>query len=798
MTDRKKDKDPADLVVVDQILPVRLPILPLFSRPVFPEMLTPVIVTDDRLVRIIRFAQENGGYIGLLLTRNEQGDIDPDNLYDVGVVAKILKRVNLPDGSVNIFVNSIKRMEIKKITSVEPVLYGIVVYPESANEEDDEVKALYRALLSGVKEITANNALFTEEVRMSLLNVRGMGKLADFVSSILNVTREEQQEILEDISLKSRLARVLKLIMKEKELLLLQRKIQDQIEEKITTQQREFFLKEQLKAIRQELGMEMDEKTSNYNRFKQQLGSLDLSEEAEAKLTAELEKLKITDNHSPEYGVIRSYLDTALSLPWNSLSDDRIDIEKAAKLLDQDHFGLDKVKKRILEFLAVQVLKKTSRGSILCLVGPPGVGKTSLGRSISRAMNRKFFRFSLGGMRDEAEIKGHRRTYVGAIQGKILEALKICKTRNPVLMLDEIDKLGKSFQGDPSSALLEVLDPEQNARFRDHYLDIPFDLSDVFFITTANTLDTIPRPLLDRMEVMRLSGYISEEKAQIARRYLIPKALEENGLPRKFVSLNKAALLEVVNGYAREAGVRHLEKLIHKIMRGVAYDHLTGEQKKALSVGSDEIKKYLGEPYFREDRARKLDSPGLALGLAWTSMGGDVLTVECLSIPGKSGLKLTGKLGSVMSESAGIAFSYIRRAACDTGCSSDFFSENSLHLHVPAGATPKDGPSAGITMASAMLSLALGRKIRGRLAMTGELSLSGDVLPIGGLKEKVIAAKRSGVKEVIFPLSNLSDLEEIPEYVKKGIVFYSVSRMEEVRKIIFTKGKVEFTRMKKY
>ena len=689
-------------------------------------------------------------------------------------VAKILKRVNLPDGSVNIFVNSIKRMELRKITSVEPVLSGIVVYPDSDDENDDEVKALHRALLSGIKEITANNPLFTEEVRMSLVNVQGSGKLADFVSSILNVTREEQQEILEDIPLKSRLSRVLKLIMKEKELLLLQRKIQDQIEEKITAQQREFFLKEQLKAIRQELGMEMDEKIGDYNRFRERLEALELSEEAGEKLSAELEKLKITDNHSPEYGVIRTYLDTALSLPWNTLSDDRIDIEKAARLLDRDHFGLDKVKKRILEFLAVQVLKKSSRGSILCLVGPPGVGKTSLGRSIAGAMNREFFRFSLGGMRDEAEIKGHRRTYVGAMQGKILEALKICKTRNPVLMLDEIDKLGKSYQGDPSSALLEVLDPEQNASFRDHYLDIPFDLSDVFFITTANTLDTIPRPLLDRMEVMRLSGYISEEKAQIAKRYLIPRAIEENGLPPKFVTLKKSSLLEVVNGYAREAGVRHLEKLIHKIMRGVAYDHLTGKQKKPLDVGSEEIRGYLGEPYFREDRARKLDRPGLALGLAWTSMGGDVLTIECLAIPGKSGLKLTGQLGSVMSESAGIAFSYVRRAACDSGCPGDYFKENSLHLHVPAGATPKDGPSAGITMASAMLSLALGKRLRSRLAMTGELSLSGDVLPIGGLKEKVIAAKRSGVKEVVFPLSNLSDLEEIPGYVKKGIAFFFI------------------------
>ena len=780
----------ASLVVVDQVLPIKLPLVPLFSRPLFPEMLSPMMITDKHSIETIDYALAHGGYVGFILVRDPDKEPgDKGNLHDVGSVARILKRVHLPDGGINIFVNAVKRFRLRKLLADEgSMLLAAVTYEHEEESEDDETKALTRAIFSLVREITENNPFFTEEVRMTLVNVKNPARLADFIASILNISREEQQTVLESCVLKERLSLVLKLLTREKDLLELQHKIQDQINEKISKQQREFFLKEQIKAIRQELGMEVDEKTGDIARFRERLTALALEGEAGEKLDAEINKLSATDQHSPEYTVIRNYLETALVLPWKELTDDRIDLEKAGKLLSAEHFGLDEVKKRILEFLAVQVLKKDAAGSILCLVGPPGVGKTSLGKAIAASMNRKFFRFSLGGMRDEAEIKGHRRTYIGAMPGKIIEALKITKTANPVLMLDEIDKLGQSYQGDPSSALLEVLDPEQNASFRDHYLDLPFDLSRVFFITTANTLDTIPGPLLDRMEVIRLSGYISEDKAQIASRYLIPRALEANGLPKGHVSIGKSVLVEIANGWAREAGVRNLEKRINRIMRKLAWEYVSEGKTDPVTITSADLREYLGEPVFREEKARKLDQPGLALGLAWTSMGGDVLTIECIANPGSAGLKLTGKLGEVMSESATIAFSYTRHLAISQGVDPAWFEKNSLHLHVPEGATPKDGPSAGITMASAMLSLVSGQKIRGHLAMTGELSLVGDVLPIGGLKEKVIAAKRSGIREVIIPWANEAQLAEIPEHVRRGITFYPVRRMDEVKAIIFARG----------
>lgn len=782
--------DDASLVVVDQVLPIKLPLVPLFSRPLFPEMLSPMMISDKRSIETIDYALEHGGYVGFILVRDPDKEPgEKGNLFAVGSVARILKRINLPDGGVNIFVNAVKRFRLRKLLVDEgPVLLAAVTYEHEEETNDDETKALTRAIFSLVKEITENNPFFTEEVRMTLVNVKNPARLADFIASILNISRDEQQSVLESYVLKERLSLVLKLLTREKDLLELQHRIQEQINDKISKQQREFFLKEQLKAIRQELGMEVDEKSGDIARFRERLAALALEGEAGEKLDAEIGKLSATDQHSPEYAVIRNYLETALGLPWGELTDDRIDLEKAGRLLSSGHFGLDEVKQRILEFLAVQVLKKDAAGSILCLVGPPGVGKTSLGKAIAAAMNRKFFRFSLGGMRDEAEIKGHRRTYIGAMPGKIIEALKITKTANPVLMLDEIDKLGQSYQGDPSSALLEVLDPEQNSSFRDHYLDLPFDLSRVFFITTANTLDSIPGPLLDRMEVIRLSGYISEDKAQIASRYLIPRALEANGLPRGHVSIAKPVLVEIANGWAREAGVRNLEKRINRIMRRIAWEYVSGGKTGPVSITSGDLREYLGEPVFREEKARKLDRPGLALGLAWTSMGGDVLTIECIANPGAGGLKLTGKLGEVMSESANIAWSYVRHLAVSEGLDSGWFDKHILHLHVPEGATPKDGPSAGITMASAMLSLVRGHRLRGHLAMTGELSLVGDVLPIGGLKEKVIAAKRSGIREVIIPWANEAQLVEIPEHVRRGITFYLVRSMDEVKSIIFARG----------
>ncbi len=779
------------LILADQILPVKLPVLPLHSRPVFPEMMIPVVINDKEAMRTIDYAMQHDEFVGLVLVKDIEQDDSVDNLHLIGTAARIIKKINLPDGSVSILINSIKRIHVKKFISQDPVKMCVVEYLYDNDDQDDETKALTRAIFSDVKSITENNPLFSEEVQMSIVNVSSPGKLADFVASILSIDRDEQQAVLSEFDVKSRLTIVLQLLHKEKELLLLQKKIESQIDEKISSQQREFFLREQLKAIKKELGMDSDPRTSDYNRFEELLNGLDLSGEATDKLRNELDKLSITETSSPEYGVIRNYLDTALSLPWNSESEFQPDIDKSKEILEQSHYGLTKVKERILEFLAVQVLRKQVSGSILCLVGPPGVGKTSLGKSVATAMGREFFRFSLGGMRDEAEIKGHRRTYIGAMPGKILEALKNVKTRNPVLMLDEIDKLGKSYQGDPSSALLEVLDPEQNESFRDHYLDIPFDLSDVFFITTANSLDSIPTPLLDRMEVIRLSGYITEEKVEIAFKYLVKKAIKENGLSRKVLNFSKSALIKIADGYAREAGVRNLEKQIKKIVRKVGLAYLQNPWVRSLKIKAENVKEWLGEPVFREE-AHKIDRPGLAIGLAWTAYGGAILTMECLANVGKGSLKFTGNLGNVMKESATIAYSYSKKIMAETPEGSKWFEERELHLHIPAGATPKDGPSAGITMASAMLSLSLGKKIRKNLGMTGELSLSGDVLPIGGLKEKIIAAKRSGLKEIIFPAWNEVDLKDIPEKVKRGISFYPVSRMEEVRDIIFAKGNIAF------
>ena len=531
--------------------------------------------------------------------------------------------------------------------------------------------------------------------------------------------------------------------------------------------------------------MAVDAKTSEYQRFKDAVDKLGLQGEVKEQVEQELEKFSLMDANSPEFTVTRNYLETIISLPWNDDSKETLDIDEARKILDEDHYGLNDVKERIIEYLSVRKLKKDSKGSIVCLVGPPGVGKTSVGKSIARALGRKFFRFSVGGMRDEAEIKGHRRTYIGAMPGKIIQGLKIVKTRNPVYMIDEIDKLGASYQGDPSSALLEVLDPEQNVAFRDHYLDLPFDASHILFITTANTLDTIPAPLLDRMEVIRLSGYIDSEKVAIARAYLIPKSLEASGLAKNGVKYDNGSLAAIADGYAREAGLRNFEKALDKIHRKIARKILTGEAKLPMAIKKESLTEYLGKPVFEDEEMAQITKPGMAIGLAWTPLGGAVLAIEAVANAGKEGFKLTGKLGEVMQESASIAYSFVRHVSCDHGVSPDFWEKNLIHLHVPAGATPKDGPSAGITLASALLSLATGKKIKKSLAMTGELSLVGRVLPIGGLKEKVIAARRNRIKQVLYPSQNQRDLDEIPEHVREGITFHPVSTMEEVIEKIF-------------
>ena len=565
----------------------------------------------------------------------------------------------------------------------------------------------------------------------------------------------------------------------------MQTKISKQIEEKVSAQQREFFLREQLKAIKHELGLEKEGKDTEIEKFQKRLKNLKFNEEAERAVEDEMEKLQLIDPSSPEYNVSRNYLDWLTILPWGVFSKDSYNIARARRVLDRDHYGLKDVKERILEFIAVGKMKGDISGSILCLVGPPGVGKTSIGHSIAEALGRKFFRFSLGGMRDEAEIKGHRRTYIGAMPGKFIQAMKTVGTSNPVIMLDEVDKIGASFQGDPASALLEVLDPEQNGSFRDHYLDVPFDLSNVLFIATANQLDTIPRPLLDRMEMIRLSGYILEEKLEIAKRYLIPKTLKSHGLVRSQTTIQKAALKQIIDGYAREAGVRNLEKQIKKIMRRVAMAFAEDEELKKISITKSDLEDYLEKPVFTADEIFE-GIPGVATGLAWTSLGGATLQIEATAMLAKTkGFKQTGQLGNVMVESSEIAYSYIMAHIADFGVGSEFFDTHFIHLHVPAGATPKDGPSAGVTMATALVSMITGKIVKKKLGMTGELTLTGRVLPIGGVKEKTIASRRSGLKILVFPEDNRKDFEDLPDYLKEGLEVHFVKTFDEVYQIVF-------------
>ncbi len=775
-----------DIVPAAQILPDKLFIIPLSGKPIFPGIFTPLMIISPKDISVVEQSLINDNMIGLVLLKDDEPeDISYEDLYKVGTVAKIVKKINLPDGGMNIFVSTLKRFKIKKYISEEPPITAQVEYLSDEKEKTNEVKALTRSLISEMKQISENNPLFSEEMRLNMVNIDHPGKIADFISSILNIDRVEQQKILETLNIRKRMEQVLIFIKKEQELLRIQKKIQKQINEKIEKNQREYFLREELKAIKNELGMPVDSKSSEYLRFKEKIEQLNLVGEVKEQVEQELQKFSLMEPVSSEFGVTRNYLDTIVTLPWNDPEPEDLDIKKAKDILDKDHYGLEDVKERIIEYLSVRKLKKDTKGSIVCLVGPPGVGKTSIGKSIARAMEREFFRFSVGGMRDEAEIKGHRRTYVGAMPGKIIQGLKIVKTKNPVFMIDEIDKLGSSYQGDPSSALLEVLDPEQNISFRDHYLDLPFDISNVLFITTANTLDTIPPPLRDRMEIIRLSGYIKEEKMAIARTYLIPKSLARNGLTKKQVKYDAKSLSVIGEQYAREAGVRNFEKALDKIHRKIAKSIVLEDKEPPFKLTEKNVPDYLGKPHFRPEEIKKVTKPGMVIGLAWTNFGGDTLMIETVMTKGKEGFKLTGQMGDVMKESASIAYTMVRTVSEDFGIGKEIFEENIFHLHIPEGATPKDGPSAGITMATALLSLIRNKKIKTSFAMTGELSLTGAVLPIGGLKEKTIAARRNNIKNIIIPKQNEKDLEEIPDHVKKGINFYPVETFEEVVGIIF-------------
>ena len=761
----------APLVLASELLPMHLPILPIRPRPLFPGLPVPLEVGADQAACIQHALEYSSKTVGIILVRDPNGGEGPENLYRIGVAAKILRAFQGEGETTNILINCVERFTVEEISKAEFGMIAKVKYQIPVElPVTEELKAYAMAVVTTLRDLVKLNPLQSEAIKMFLSRSTfdDPGKLADFAANLTTASGAELQEVLETFDVRNRIDRVLVLLKREVEISKLHVEINKQIQEKISGQQREFFLKEQLKAIKKELGLEKEGKTAEIEKFQERLKDLTLNAEAKKAVEDEMDKLQLLEPHSPEYTVSRNYLDWLTVLPWGKFSQDSYDVVKAREILDRDHYGLADVKDRILEFIAVGKLKGDISGSILCLVGPPGVGKTSVGKSIADALGRRFFRFSLGGMKDEAEIKGHRRTYIGALPGKFLQAMKNVGTSNPLIMLDEIDKIGASFQGDPASALLEVLDPEQNNSFRDHYLDVPFDLSHVLFVATGNQFDTIPRPLLDRMEVIRLSGYISEEKLEIARRYLIPKTIKSHGLKDGQMAIHRDALTSIIENYARESGVRNLENLIKKIARKGVMQIVSGAANKIV-IGKKDVESYLGKPIFTADEMFE-NIPGVVTGLAWTSMGGATLQIEATAVHSKSkGFKQTGQLGAVMVESAEIAYSYVMARLEDYGAKPDFFDERFVHIHVPAGATPKDGPSAGVTMATALLSMILNRPVRKHLAMTGELTLTGQVLPIGGVKEKIIAARRVGCKYLIFPEANRKDFDELPDYLKKGL-----------------------------
>ena len=810
---------PSDNQIKD--MPTIVVIIPIINSPIFPGMIAPIILSEDKYTRELDNKIFKSGYVALNLVKareeiiDEDKEIVPHDIYKVGVFCKVVKKLRLPDGSVNLLVHGIKRYRINKFISDAPLIEAEFEVFDDIIESDDELDAFTRSVINQVKKLSEINPYFNEEMKLAILNSPSPGALADLVAFALSLDIPEAQDFLETLVVKKRFAKLLVYLKREKDVADIQKKISDEVNDKVNKYQREYFLREQLKVIRSELGLDEDDKSRDVKKFRDNLDQLKLPEDIHKSVLEEIQRLEVIPDSSPEYNVARTYLQWILDLPWAKMTEEKIDILQAKKVLNKDHYGLDKAKERILEFLAVRKLNPDYDGTILCFSGPPGVGKTSMGKSIAKALGRKFYRFSLGGMRDEAEIKGHRRTYIGAMPGKIIQALKRVEVKNPVIMLDEIDKLGQSFQGDPASALLEVLDPEQNSSFIDNYLDIPFDLSKVLFIATANYVNNIPEPLLDRMEVIEISGYTLEEKISIASKWIMPKLLKKHGLTKLEFKFSKESLKKVIHDYAREPGVRVLEQQLSKLCRHAALKKSIKSGKFEFDCNLATIEKALGMARFQTEMALKTLKPGVVTGLAWTAFGGDILFIETLPLKGKGGLKLTGQLGDVMNESANLAYSYIKMLLQDEReknlkivkarkaikpvlpskkkidvdieevDSDDFLGNHEVHLHLPAGATPKDGPSAGITMATALYGLASNKKIKNCLAMTGELSLTGRVLPVGGIKEKVLAAKRAGIKEIILPLENKADLKEVPEIHRKGIKFHLVASFNEVLKIAF-------------
>jgi ATP-dependent Lon protease len=788
-TDSKEQESTAEhsLLPAEKALPGVVHLLPVAVRPFFPGQAVPLLMHANHWRSTLQaVGRTDHQALGILLVDGPDAEsATTESFAKVGTAGRV-HRVQENEGKLQVLVECVQRFRITRILSHEAPFTAQVEYlPEPTDYPEKEVKAYAMAIINTIKELLPLNPLYQEELRMFLdrFGPDDPSHLSDFAASLTTSNNEQLQGVLETVELLPRMERVLTLLNNELEMARTQHDIRKSVEARMEKQQREFFLKEQLKEIQKELGLSKDDRTAELDKFKERVEALELSEEAQKRIDEEMDKLAILETGSPEYALTRNYLDWITTLPWGKHTEDRLDLAYARRALNRDHFGLDDVKSRILEFLAVGIMKKEVSGSIVLFVGPPGVGKTSIGKSIADALGRTFYRFSVGGIRDEAEIKGHRRTYIGAMPGKFVQAMKEAGSANPVIMLDEIDKIGASYHGDPASSLLEVLDPEQNSDFLDHYLDLRFDLSKVLFLCTANQLDTIPGPLLDRMEVIQLSGYIARDKQQIARKYLLPRQIERAGLKKDQVKVDGPTLRAVIDGYARDAGVRRLEKQLGKIVRKSVVKILEGEEPP-IQITKEQLKPLLGPPIFRDEQAIK--GPGVITGLAWTAMGGATLNIEAVRTHTHNrGFKLTGKLGETMRESAEIAYGYVMSQAERYGTDPEWFEKAFIHLHVPAGATPKDGPSAGITMASALLSLARNEKPARKIAMTGELTLTGQVFPVGGIREKVIAARRAGIRELILPAANQGEYEEVPEHISKGFTVHFAETFDEVARLLF-------------
>jgi ATP-dependent Lon protease len=776
---------------VTSALPRTLPILPLRDSVPFPETLTPLAIGQERSIALINDALAGDRMLAMVASRDAETETpEPDDLYRVGVAGVVARMLKVPDGTLRILVHGAQRIELKEFVSTRPYLVARIEEAPDIVTPSAELEALHRNVQTTFSRIIQELPYLPEELQVAVANLDDPAELAHMIAGALRIKTEEKQALLEERDVTKRLRMLSEVLAREIEMVEIGTKIQTQVQSEMEKGQREWFLRQQLKAIQEELG-ELDEQEIEAQELRRQLEEAGLPEDAWKQAERELSRFERLPPQAAEHGVIRTYLEWLASLPWSNSTEDNLDLKHAREVLDRDHYDIERVKDRILEFLAVRRLKPDARSSILCFVGPPGVGKTSLGRSIADAMGRRFERISVGGVRDESEIRGHRRTYIGALPGTIIRALRDAGSNNPVFMIDEIDKMGADFRGDPASAMLEVLDPEQNSTFRDHYLDLPFDLSGCLFICTANLLDPVPPALRDRMEVIELSGYSHEEKREIAKRYLVPRQMQQNGLGRSKIEFTDEALDEIIDGYTREAGVRNLEREIGSVCRKVAREFAEGKRRSKRTIRAATVTELLGKRRVQPDVQRRTGVPGVATGLAWTPVGGDVLFVEATAFPGDGKLQITGQLGDVMKESAAAALSYIKTLAetsTDGEVRPEWFRTHDLHVHVPAGAIPKDGPSAGITMATALASRISGRPVRADTAMTGEITLTGQVLPIGGLKEKALAAQRAEINRIIIPRRNEPDIDDIPAHLRKRMKFILVDSADEVLDAALERG----------